>query len=664
VGEETPKPASAPTGAVFLSYASQDAEAAQKICDALRAAGIEVWFDQSELRGGDAWDQSIRRQIKSCALFLPIISQHTHERAEGYFRLEWKLAVDRSHLIMANKAFLVPVVIDQTADDDENVPDRFREVQWTRLPAGETPPPFVSRIAGLVDSQTSSTGAGKSTPPLANPVIPRRTVPRRASVLPLLAVLVVASVGVWVFWSRTNVPSTPAPPAAEEKSLAVLPFVDMSERHDQEYFSDGLSEELIDRLAHSPDLKVIARTSSFAFKGKNDDVRTIAARLGVANLLEGSVRKSDNMLRITAQLIRARDGAHIWSESFDRNVANIFQIQEEIAATVAAALQTALSAPRTSANADVRPDAYNALLRGKYFRRRNGKGDLDRSVTAYQDAIRLQPNYALAWSGLASTFNKMGVHRQLTPPEAYRRARESLNRALEISPDLADAHYVLGTLLWNYQFDFRQALTEFSRALELDPRVDLGNHQVIVPFASGRSAEAVHEARRLVERDPLSEASYSELSWTLYHDSQFDEAEATARKALELNPLAEGDYAKLADIALARNEPAKALELLVQEPDEPSKESGTIEALWMLDRRDEANRLLRAFEKQYGDSYAFSIASIYVLRGDLDAAFRWLDRAHQNREPYLTLIRGHRDFRGLHDDPRYKALLRKMNLPE
>jgi hypothetical protein len=150
LGEESPRPAHTPIGAVFLSYASQDAEAARRICDALRAEGVEVWFDQSELRGGDTWDQSIRKQIKSCALFLPIISKHTHERTEGYFRLEWKLAVDRSHLITAHRAFLVPVVIDDTGDDEEHVPDKFREVQWTRLPGGVTPPEFVARIRKLI----------------------------------------------------------------------------------------------------------------------------------------------------------------------------------------------------------------------------------------------------------------------------------------------------------------------------------------------------------------------------------------------------------------------------------------------------------------------------------------------------------------------------------
>src|SRR5215469_11772310 len=162
-----PNQASTPTGAVFLSYASQDADAAKRICDALRAAGIEVWFDQSELRGGDAWDHSIRKQIKSCALFIPVVSRHTHDRDEGYFRLEWKLAVDRSHLMTAHRAFLLPVVIDDTRDDDENVPDRFREVQWTRLPDGQTPSAFVERVKCLLAPQPPASQSASTAAPTA-----------------------------------------------------------------------------------------------------------------------------------------------------------------------------------------------------------------------------------------------------------------------------------------------------------------------------------------------------------------------------------------------------------------------------------------------------------------------------------------------------------------
>jgi TolB-like protein/Flp pilus assembly protein TadD len=649
---------------VFLSYASQDAEAAQRIAESLRAARIEVWFDRSELRGGDAWDRRIRQQIHDCRLFIAVISANTEARDEGYFRREWRLAVERAGDMAEDKAFIVPVAMDGTNERSARVPDSFRHVQWTRLPGGETTAVFVSRIAGLLDDQEDGSGVDKSMPPARTSSLPH--VWRRDWAWALLAVLMLVAGGAWLFLRHKQSPSAPPPPAVQEKSLAVLPFVDMSEKHDQEYFSDGLSEELIDRLVHSPDLKVIARTSSFAFKGKNDDVRTIAARLGVADLLEGSVRRSGDMLRITAQLIRASDGVHIWSESFDRNVANIFQIQEEIATTVAARLQTVLSArgADANANANVRPDAYNAFLRGKYFAQRKGKGDLDRSVAAYQDAIRLEPAYGLAWVELASTYNMMGLDGELKPDEAYRRARESVNKALEIDPNLAQAHFGLGDLLWNYQFDFPQARAEFSRARKLDPQVDTGNDAMIDAVASGRTTDAIREARRLIDRDPLRALTYTLLSWALYQNSQFEEAETAQHKALELNPTGAGYYAWLAAIALERNEPARALELLEQESDEASKQSGTIDALWMLGRRAESDRLLHAFEQRYGDSNALYIASAYVRRGDLDAAFRWLDRAYRNHEPEVTLIRGMRAFRDLHNDSRYKALVRKMNLPE
>jgi TolB-like protein len=664
MGEGASKPTSAPTGAVFLSYASQDAEAAQRIATALRASGIEVWFDQSELRGGDAWDQKIRRELRDCTLFMPVISANTAARHEGYFRLEWDIADQRTHMIAHNRAFIVPVCVDGTSETGGDTPESFRRVQWTRLPIGEATPDFVSRIAGLVGSQASGTGRDISSASLATPSIERRPLPARAWIWSLVAVLVVATLGVWPFWTHVNVPSRATPPAVGAKSLAVLPFVDMSEKHDQEYFSDGLSEELIDRLAHSPNLKVIARTSSFAFKGKNDDIRIIAARLGVANLLEGSVRRSDNQLRITAQLIRGRDGAHVWSESFDRNVANIFQVQEEIAATVAASLQTALSAREADASIEISPDAYVAFLQGKYFFQRDGKGDLDRSVAAYRDAIRLQRNYALAWVGLGRTLNFMGLSGSLNPSEAYKRAREAVDRALEINPDLAEAHRVLGILLVNYEFDFRGYKREIDRAVELDPHVDLGNSPMMDAIAAGHTADAVLEGKRLIDRDPLTSQNYYLFSYALYQNSQLEEAETAVNKARELSPTREGYFSWLAVIAMARNEPTKALELLGHETNDASKQSATIDALWMLGRRGESDHMLHVFEERYGDSAAFDIAESYLLRGDRDAAFRWLDRAYQNREPRLGMIRGMREFRDLHDDPRYKALSRQLNLPE
>jgi TolB-like protein len=355
--EESPKPASTPTGAVFLSYASQDAQAAQCICAALRSAGIEVWFDQSELRGGDAWDHSIRRQIKTCTLFVPVISRNTHARVEGYFRLEWKLAVDRSHLISADQAFLLPVAIDDTRNDDERVPERFRDVQWARLPDGVTPARFVERVGRLLSGQASREPIRRA--PEADRASAAATIrkPRgvpwqsKAALIATIAVLVIA-LGYWVA-VRLERPKRVADAEAAAKavsenspatafnppphSLAVLPFVNLSGDREQEYFSDGLTEELLNSLAEINELQVAARTSSFYFKGKDIDLGTIAHKLNVGAVLEGSVRRSANTIRITAQLINAATGFHLWSKTYDRDLGDVLKLQSEIVTAVASA---------------------------------------------------------------------------------------------------------------------------------------------------------------------------------------------------------------------------------------------------------------------------------------------------------------------------------------
>jgi TolB-like protein len=330
-----------PTHAVFLSYASEDADSARRICDALRAAGIEVWLDRSELRGGDAWDAAIRSQIRTCFLFIPLISASSRARAEGYFRLEWKLAVDRSHQMAADRAFLLPVVIDGTHEGDARVPEKFWEVQWTRLPRGETPPAFINRVQRLLSPasphspsadpvgasrgrrsdasrNTDAAPAPAPAPPPATAPAPELTRPRlssRARVgLLVVGLAVILGIG---YWSIDRFRAAPPPSAAptprvtaapmSEQSIAILPFIDMSEKKDQEYFSDGISEELIDLVTRGTSLRVPARTSSFFFKGKQVTIAEIAKALAVTHVLEGSIRKSGNTIRVTVQLIRAAD---------------------------------------------------------------------------------------------------------------------------------------------------------------------------------------------------------------------------------------------------------------------------------------------------------------------------------------------------------------------
>src|SRR5580658_6110705 len=306
-----------PAGAVFLSYASEDAAPAKRICDALRAAGIEVWFDQSELRGGDAWDQKIRRELHDCALFIPVISANTAARHEGYFRLEWNLADQRTYMIARNRAFIVPVCVDATSQTGADTPESFQRVQWTRLPAGETPPAFVAHVQRLLSGDTSGAASGaRSAIGWRAPTSTwsRRVLALAASVMVLGSGLFLAINSPWI--SKPRALEVFAPP---RHSIAVLPFVNLSGDQEQEYFSDGLTEELLNSLSEINELQVAARTSAFSSKGKDTDIGTIARKLNVGAVLEGSVRRSADTIRITAQLINAVTGFHLWSKTYDRD---------------------------------------------------------------------------------------------------------------------------------------------------------------------------------------------------------------------------------------------------------------------------------------------------------------------------------------------------------
>ena len=397
-----------------------------------------MWFDQSELRGGDAWDQSIRKQIKTCALFIPIISQNTHARVEGYFRLEWKLAVDRSHLISADQAFLLPVVIDDTRDDDERVPERFREVQWTRLSGGVTPAAFVERVRRLLSGEPAQRTTG--TPPDAArvPAAPssRKPVlaswPSKPALLATSAVVIVAlgylaanrfvlskrgaEVGAAPAPAAQSAPATATVFAPPPHSIAVLPFVNLSGDREQEYFSDGLTEELLNSLAEISELQVAARTSSFSFK-EHPDIATVAHKLNVGAVLEGSVRRSAHTIRVTAQLINAVTGFHVWSKTYDRDLGDVLKLQTEIATAVASALKVTLLgdvAAKVELGGTRNPAAFDAYLRGaRAFSSRHEDKDLPVAIAAYTEAIRLDPHYALAFAdrSIALTSSAVGAGR-------------------------------------------------------------------------------------------------------------------------------------------------------------------------------------------------------------------------------------------------------------
>lgn len=668
-----------PSHAVFLSYASQDAEAAQKICEALRATGVEVWFDQSELRGGDAWDQKIRREIHDCALFVPIISANTASRHEGYFRLEWDLADQRTHMIARDRPFIVPVCLDATPNAGTDVPESFHRVQWIRLPGGDTLPAFVDRIRRLVSPEPSTT---------RQPAIPTSggAAPIKQSVRasrpskPALLVMVVAAVSVLLayfavhrFWplKRATPATASAPisassrsPTASGESIAVLPFADMSEKRDQEYFADGLAEELLDLLAKTPGLHVIARTSSFSFKGKSDDIPTIASRLKVEKVLEGSVRKSGNRLRVTTQLVDASSGEHIWSETYDREMRDLFKVQDDIANEVVQALKVKLGVTPTAERSPTdNMAAHNFLLEGRFFADRWAPGDSERAISSLEHALKEDPNYALAWAEL-SWAEMWSWPEKRTRPGFYERATHAALRAIEIRPDLAQAHATRGWCESLLGHDWAVADMEFDKALALDPQ----NIRAI--YGKGRLArvlrrtdESLHYYQVVLERDPVNAFVMQGLVSTFLALGRTADAVRTARKAFDLGPSMTEGHWYLGYALLWNGELEAALKEMQLEPTKSRSLSGV--ALIEQARRNPraADSALRELLASDDVATPFFVATVYAARGDSMSAIAWLERARVARLGNFGEVTSDPAFKAIRGDSAFVAYLRRMKLP-
>jgi TolB-like protein/cytochrome c-type biogenesis protein CcmH/NrfG len=671
---------------VFLSYASEDGEAAKRIAGALRSAGVEVWFDQSELRGGDVWDQKIRKQIHDCALFIPIISTHTQARTEGYFRLEWHLADQRKLLMTKSRPFLVPVCIDGTPLPDAEVPDSFSAAQWTRLPTGETPPAFVERIAGLLSPEQSQpppptyplVGAASRTTSAANAGTHRSGASRRskfvASLIALALVLLGGYVALDKFVLSRRVAVTasapvaqsllPVPSTSPEKSIAVLPFVDLSEKKDQEYFADGMAEEILDDLTKIPGLTVIGRTSSFQFKGKSDDLRKVGATLGAAHLVEGSVRRSGDHVRVTAQLIRSSDGVHEWSETYDRNVGDSLNVQQEIAVSLARALQVTMDAG-TVPKAEVKsPEAYDFFLRGLHAFDQADKAGLEAAANYFEQALRLEPSLTRAQDMLARTYFDQADDGYVPATLGFERARAIDQILLKKDPRSFSAHAHLSRIYADHDWDLASAKREADEAISLNPGAWNGYYSAgIVQFYLGNWDEAERNFRTALSLDPLNPDTHQALGVVLYGAGRFTEAAAEYRRTLEISPSFPYVHSYLSSDLLALKQPEAALREAQLERNEGAKRCWMAVAYHALGRKSESDAALAQLTRDNADA-PYSIAVVHASRGEADQAFDWLDRSYQQKDVSLMYIKSERILRQLENDPRYKALLHKMQLPE
>jgi len=451
--------------------------------------------------------------------------------------------------------------------------------------------------------------------------------------------------------------------APQEKSIAVLPFIDLSVKKDQEYFSDGLSEELIDHLVHSADLKVIARTSSFQFKGKNPDVRSIARTLGVTHLLEGSVRKDGQQLRITAQLVRGTDGVQLWSQIYDRNFVDIFKVQDEISEKVSQALRVALRNGHGAGNREPDVRAYNLVLEGNYLKARRTLRDVEKAAQLYQQAIDISPDYALAWARLASAYLYEEVLKGPPSEDQNRRVLDALDRAVQLDPNLVWAYYTRGGFELNVTWNWEAAQADAERMREIDPRSDL------LPGAFGDLAILFGEVNRAVElyrdkvdRNPLDPNTLDSLGVALCASNRLQQCLETRLKVLHLHPEFDGVNSSIGMARLYLGQFAAALAAMQREPNEDYRLRGFAIAYSALDRPTESDAALNSLTGKFAATDAYGIAEVHAYRGELDDALRWLDRAYRQHDAGMLYLKTDPLLRNLHGDPRFQALLTRMRL--
>jgi TolB-like protein len=462
--------------------------------------------------------------------------------------------------------------------------------------------------------------------------------------------------------SLANAPTTAAfnPPP---HSIAVLPFVNISGDKEQEYFSDGLSEELIDRLVHGADLKVIARSSSFQFKAGNEDVRSIARKLGVAYVLEGSVRKGGQQLRITAQLVRASDGVHLWSQSYDRNLVDIFTVQDEIADKVSEALRVALPYAHRTGNRKPDVRAYNLVLEGNYIKARRTLRDVEKAAQLYQQAIDIDPDYALAWARLASAYLSGEILKGPPSDDQNRRVLDALDRAIQLDPNLTWAYYTRGGFEMNVTWNWAAAQADTERMREIDPRFNfLPSAFGDLALTFGEVDRAIESYQQVIERNPLDPNTLDSLGIALCAANRLQQCLQTRLRLLQLHPEFGGVTGSVGITRLYLGQFASALEAMQSEPNEAYRLGGLAMVYAAMGRRTESDAALNSLTGKFASSDAYGIAEVHAYRGERDDAFRWLDLAYRQHHPGMPGLKTDPLLRNLHGDPRFQALLTRMKL--
>jgi adenylate cyclase len=456
------------------------------------------------------------------------------------------------------------------------------------------------------------------------------------------------------------------------KSIAVLPFANMSGNPEEEYFSDGITEEIIHALAQLKELKVVGRTSSFSFKGKDTDLREVGQKLNVGTVLEGSFRKAGNRIRITAQLIKVSDGFHLWSERYDRELNDVFEVQDEIAATIAEKLKVTLFEKPIEAGKPQTQniEAYQLYLKGRYFKGKRVEG-YAKALECFNRTIELDPDYSAAYSGLAVVYYYMSAYGMLPPKEGYLKARELAYKAIEINPKNAEGYLMLGGVAFCFDWDWENTLTNFDKAMSIDKsELELYKGSAATQLIIGDIEKAIRFSKKAIELEPINPDAWIELPYCYLYNKQFDEALKVTNEILELDPndieairLKGIVYEKMGDLKQAISHYEKATELSGGEGFAPFY---LAIALTKIGQPDLARNLLNGMLEQSKTVYvpALFIAYIYAALKEMDTAFEWLEKAFEDKDGMLVFINVEPAFEVFQDDPRFEEYIKRINFPK
>ena len=649
---------------VFISYASRDSAIAQKACTALEGAEFGCWMAPRDVVPGMLYADGIVRAINESSILVLILSESAI--ASAHVGKELERACSKRHPIIAFRI------------DSAPLPPAFEyfisESQWINAGAGGTEVAIASLVAAV--RQHLLPGASSAPTPVraARSVGHRGAAPRLTwviagtiMILALAGAYLIAQKG-WLRGDSTSALRVTASPsdAISDESIAVLPFTDMSEKMDQEYFADGIAEELLGRLAKVPGLKVVGRASSFQFKDKSADAASIGAALGVAYLLEGSVRKEAGRVRVAAQLVEARTGAQRWSDRFDSDVIDMLQVQDTIAIEIARALQIAVevdTGPRYSIKS---PEALDAYLRGLQSVDRQSRESTEAAVASFQQALVLDPTFAPAAIGLAKAYTFIGNEGWLPTKVAFESARKAALLAQQLDPKSPSPHIRLAEIYVTYDWDWAGADRELHEALARGPRDSEGARIAAQRAAAiGQWDEARQFGIEAVALDPLDPYVHMILGWVVYlHTGDFAEAEQSLRRGLQIAPKWGAGQYFLGEALMLQGHYEQALAEFRKETPDDGQFEGSAMAYFAAGRKPQADAALAEAIRHNGASWPSGIARVYAFRGEKDRALEWLNRAFELRDEDLYVIKGDPLLKNLEGDPRYTAFQRKMNLPE